>query len=623
MLILFLAMLTIAGQAQPLDTANFNELRKSAFGMYGKDANEMLRVGLSMKRIAITNNYREGLAASHNIIGLSRLSVSDYQKALENFLNALKIYEKLENQENIANVLSNVGVVYYYLDDHVNSLDYHMQAYEIRKELDNESSLSKSLNNIGISHTNLGQYNEALNFYQKARALKASLNDSSSLSNTINNIGRVYLLKNDYELALKYFLQSMQMDQALNNRLGVATSKLNIGEAELKKGNLTKAKSNLIAAIELAENIESLQVQMLAYQKLSDLYKSSNDYASAFSANEKYTSLSERINDIEIKREIANLEARYENDKILFENSLLSIENEKNELAISKQRNLITTLIVIGALLLILLVNTFRLIKFKSKSIRVEREKRKEISEKNGLISTQNDQLIQLSRAKDKIISVLAHDVKSPLNDVRSMIQLASMGGLTDRELREYLNQILKKSENVSNMIFNVLDWARTQAQGVSLHMEEQKLTEIVKNQFEFFESSAAEKNISLENNIDHRTIVTADKNVLNIIIRNLISNAIKFTQFGGKIEIRSKKENDQTWVCIKDSGVGMNDEEINKIIASENFTKTGTNEEAGHGLGLMLVKEFVIKQGGLLKITSQPNKGSEFIFSIPLRKVA
>ncbi|SNS72253.1 Signal transduction histidine kinase [Ekhidna lutea] len=613
-----IAALLFNGHSQPLDTANFNKLRKTAFGLYGKDASEMLRIGLGMKRIASSNNYEVGLAASFNIIGLSRLSVSDHQSSLENFLEALKIYENLEDQKNIANMLSNIGVVYYYLDDHNSSLEYHKKAYEIRMTLSDSKSLAKSLNNLGIAYVNLGDYDDALNYYQAAKEIKSELKDTTGLSNTLNNIGRVYMLKEDYEPALDYFEQSLRMDSTLGNSFGVATSLLNIGDIQLKKKRFKQAKSTLRQAIGLAESQSALQIQMLAYEKLSQLYKQVGNYAEALYANEKFLSLNDSINDIEIKREIASLEARYDNDKILLENSMLSLTNEKNELAIDKQKNLILTLSAVGGLLLILLFNTLRLYQFKSRAAMIEKSRNEEIASKNALISTQNKDLKQLNVSKNNIIAVLAHDVKSPLNDVKAMIQLASEEDLSDDELKTYLNLVLKKSENVSNLIFNVLDWAQSQAQGFHMHVDEQKLHSIVKNQINFFESSAGEKDIRLINDVKSDVVVMSDSNVLNVICRNLISNAIKFTPKGGKIEIGCRKDDGNVWVYVKDSGVGMTEEEIDKILKSESFSKTGTNEEIGHGLGLMLVKEFTLKLGGSLDISSHPGEGSEFKFSIP-----
>lgn len=601
------------------DSTRIANLRKEAFSLYGKDAKTMSVLGLQMMDIAKKANLSEGIAASHNIIALSSLSVSDYQKSLAHFLDALRIYEELEDGQNKANILSNIGVVYYYLGEHENSLEYHENAYNIRKILNDSSALSKSLNNLGVAYKNLGQYNEAIDFYLKANAIKQKLNDINGVSNTLNNIGRIYLINKEASLALDFFKQSLALDSSQYNLLGTATSLLNIGEAYTLMEEFGKAKSHLIRAIKLAEEIGALQVQMLAHKHISSIYSQQGNYRNALQATESFIQLNDSINGVQSKREIADLEARYENDQVIIENALLTEQNQSNALKLSKQRTIIIFILVIIILLIIATSYIYRNYKYKARLAQIERDKNKHIKKLNNQISERNTELRLLNDSKNKLLSVLTHDIKAPFNDVRSMISLISNGSISDAEFKEFMGLLLKKTDAVGDMIFNMLDWVKTQMDGLNVDLTLNKVKPFVDKELSFYNDVASEKGIALINSIDEEMTSYCDKNLMNVILRNLIGNAIKFTDKGGKIEVSEEINEGKIWLAISDSGVGISESELEKIYSTRQFTKPGTHQEQGSGLGLMLVKEFVIKQGGLFKVTSRPGVGSKFMFSMPL----
>lgn len=223
---------------------------------------------------------------------------------------------------------------------------------------------------------------------------------------------------------------------------------------------------------------------------------------------------------------------------------------------------------------------------------------------------------------KDKFFSIIAHDLRSPFN---AIIGLADMllknHSQYDSQLREQLiKSIADSSKNTFDMLENLLEWSRSQTGGLQFNPEKYPLENIITESIDQVKENAVRKNIQLSYHMDHPITVTVDGAMLNSVLRNLISNAIKFTPKSGKIEVTVKESGDHITVSVTDNGVGMSQEKL-KLLFSDLYTETtkGTDNEMGHGLGLMLCKEFVEKHGGKISVESKTGVGSTFSFTIPL----
>lgn len=233
-------------------------------------------------------------------------------------------------------------------------------------------------------------------------------------------------------------------------------------------------------------------------------------------------------------------------------------------------------------------------------------------------------QLRELNATKDKLFSIIAHDLRSPFNSILGFSELLIENVKKNEaaETEEFLSIINLLAKNTLVLLDNLLIWANSQTGQINFKPEKLILSSIIQNILDISISNAKIKNISLSYMQSGDIEVYADKNMLETVLRNLISNAIKFTKPGGKIKVFAISEQNQAEISISDNGVGMNDETRKKLFKiSENIPSVGTAEEKGSGLGLVLCKEFVEKLGGNVWVESEKGKGSDFKFTLPLNK--
>lgn len=237
-------------------------------------------------------------------------------------------------------------------------------------------------------------------------------------------------------------------------------------------------------------------------------------------------------------------------------------------------------------------------------------------------IRQKNEQLSLINAEKDKIFSIIAHDLRSPLSGFIGTTNILSeeLDSLTKEEIQELVQILKNSSESFYRLIENLLDWSLIQRRLISYIPENAYLLPVVNNCINLLAESSGRKNISVKCYVPDDTRINADIHMLETVIRNLISNAVKFTPGGGEITIlASSADNSTIQVEIRDTGIGMNSELIDKLfILNEKTSRNGTEGEPSTGLGLMLCKEFVEKNGGKISVESEEGKGSSFIFSVP-----
>jgi signal transduction histidine kinase len=251
-----------------------------------------------------------------------------------------------------------------------------------------------------------------------------------------------------------------------------------------------------------------------------------------------------------------------------------------------------------------------------------ETELNQKIIKQNSQLESLNESLEASNSAKDKFFSIISHDLKNPLGALRNYIELLEFYDKMDETKRAEIAKALNKSVNfVIELLENLLNWARSQSGRIEFNPEGLYIHEMIKKQAHSFEEILKKKDINLEFSNDFYHLIYADTNMLNTVLRNLISNAIKFTPENGRIVIKSVKEDSENLrISIKDNGLGISKEDIEKLFRIDIHHSTiGTAKEKGTGLGLILCKEFIEKHGGKIWVESKINEGAEFIFTLPI----
>lgn len=246
------------------------------------------------------------------------------------------------------------------------------------------------------------------------------------------------------------------------------------------------------------------------------------------------------------------------------------------------------------------------------------------IESRSNQIKAQNKKLKTLNATKDKFFSIIAHDLKSPYNAVLgfSDILLTQSENLDRQEIKSIADMIKRSADVAVNLLTNLMVWSQSQTNRIKFNPEVLDLTDIVSHVILLYNETALQKGISLSFDLPENSTVTGDREMLDTILRNLVSNAIKFTRPGGKIIVSAVKDEYETIVSVADNGIGISKENKKKLFRiDEGYTTAGTEKEKGTGLGLILCLEFVEKHGGRIWVESTPGKGTIFSFSIPFLK--
>lgn len=233
------------------------------------------------------------------------------------------------------------------------------------------------------------------------------------------------------------------------------------------------------------------------------------------------------------------------------------------------------------------------------------------------------EQLRTMNAAKDRFLSIIAHDIRNPLTYIIGVTSLFLTRDEPEEweEIEEAMRNIYDSSGDVLNMLNNVLHWAKSQMGGISVHKEDINFYDIAERALAQIKNNADSKDIPMENHLDKTLELYADKTMMVIVLRNLLSNAVKFSRAGCKISIIASLESGEYVIGVKDRGCGISEENINKLFKVDtHFTTRGTNRESGSGLGLLLCKELIEKQDGKLWIKSTVDRGTTVYFKVPGR---
>jgi two-component system sensor histidine kinase/response regulator len=236
------------------------------------------------------------------------------------------------------------------------------------------------------------------------------------------------------------------------------------------------------------------------------------------------------------------------------------------------------------------------------------------------LLAEERAELLEMAnQSKNKLFSILAHDLRSPLNSIQSFLEVSMDGDLDEEEKKIINKSLLRETKNTRQLLINLLSWSKTQMDGVNVNLIEQDLLHTLETTLIMQKSIAEEKNIVLTNAIDEGLRVVADTDMLELVIRNLVNNAIKFTPFDGEIKVSTSIQGQECWISVADNGVGIAKTDYLNIFSLSSQSTYGTNQEKGVGLGLVLCKEFVQIQQGRIWVESELGSGTVFYVSLPL----
>jgi signal transduction histidine kinase len=540
-------------------------------------------------------------------------------------LKGSKMAEKLNNYELLASVYNNLGNFFQVHNNTSKALFYLQKCLDIWEQY-KPKNVAGILSDMGNLYYHDSMYAQAKQYYERALKVSEGNNDRLSIAFSAYNLAMAsHKLNNDPE-AEKYYRLAYDNYTRCNNLEGRTNTSLHLAHLYLMSGKTAEASQWTKNAGALALKTRNKEMLFSYYFANGQLAEKMHDFTLAAQSYKLGLMYQDSLIAANPGLKVSELKARFDLSEQQAENKQLKEQQARQTDFIHKQ----TLIIALVALLLIITVGSAWYIT----SISAHRKKIiTQLQEQNELIEKQNQELTNLNTEtldqkqkleeniafKNKLFSIVSHDVRSPLMSLQGLLMLLSEDeDLSMEMLKPLLQDIAERVQVTSSFLDNLLSWAKSQLEGYRPELTELSLKKEVEEVIDIFEQIITEKHINVVSSVDENSIAVTDQNLLRLVLRNLLSNAIKFTHPGGVVEIFASYEKGDLVLSIKDNGVGMTSEGIRKVFEGKGYTSLGTMKEKGTGLGLSLCKDFIAQMNGKLWVESTPGKGSTFSFSVP-----
>jgi signal transduction histidine kinase/Flp pilus assembly protein TadD len=568
------------------------------------------------KSLKFCKSLKDNRNKINNLIGLGRVYYErgDFELALSKYLEAFKLVEVQHDPSTKLSLLIDMANIYADEQQREKAISYYNQAMEIALELKNEDTLSVLYNNLAIIYQNDSDYNKALTFYEKSLDINKKANNKASVALCLNNIGENYFKMGDSEKAIVCLRESLSTNRQLQLETEIIYNLETLSQIYLSLGNFKQAFIYLDEGITLTKKLKTLGKRSDLLKLLAEYYNKTENNKKAYSTIIAYNSLKDSIQQKSRTDKIVELQAQFDSEKKEKENEILRISNQFTQEKLAKERIRTNYLFIFSFLALTVIILIFVLFRSKVKI-------HKRIKVINEKLEESNSKLKIMNATKDKFFSIIAHDLRSPFNAIlgfSELIKYEVKEGKNITTIEEFNDNIHESANSLFTLLENLLQWAKDQRGMLEFTPTQIDLYELIQSNISIFKLKANDKSIKLFSDIKPNTVAFGDVNMVNTIVRNLISNALKFTDKNGEIFLSTILDGDFIHLSVKDNGIGICKNDQDKLFRLDgNFTTMGTNDETGSGLGLILCKEFVKKNGGEIWVESEENKGSNFIFSL------
>lgn len=560
--------------------------------------------------LADRNEFKKLKGEILHRLGGSYYIKGQYDLALDYFTKGLEVNSEINDKRGLAVSYNNIAMIYNVYTNFEKTVYYHRLSIKLCKEVGDSLLLGTNYFNLGITYHEAMKHDSALIFANKAIEIYTKINKKEENTRVYNLKGNIYTETGNFDLAKKMFDKIIN-EKDTTNLWDYSFAHDGMAKLFYERGNYKASIKYGKKALLLSKKLKTKWDIQSAALILSKSYKKIDRYDSAY----KYLMLNKIYNDSLINKEINSHIEYTEQKNAQFKNEQLLQEKEIQQKKI-EFKNQLMWLFGIGTTILLLLLILFL---YKNHQKKVLSEKLKYI---NVQIRKNNKELSQLNTTKDLIFRVIAHDLMGPIGNVISFTDFINKeyNTLNPEKTKEIIQKLNVSIIQAYNLLDNLLHWAKVQMNESSTNIITFIPFKTVNRIIKTLESSMIEKNIRFTINIDEKMSITSDELIFQIVIRNLIANAIKFTNRGGDIKVSARKSNDFVEFTVKDTGIGIEKKNLDLLFDSKPSLSTkGTIGEKGSGIGLVLCKEFISKLNGEIWAESKLGEGSSFFFTIPI----
>jgi len=592
-------------------------LNDVAFGLYLNAPDSARSIAEKALLLSEKSNYKAGIGRSFLNIAHVYWSQSYYPMALV-YLNKALISLPKAKPLQLADCYELRGRTYAEIGNYKEALDDLLTAEKFAGN--NTDELAEVHSERSYVYMLLKDYNKAIEEANQSLALNKIAKDFKNIAIVYGRLGSISIYIKDYKAALAYSDTAYQMSQKVgNNRLRAKTM---IGYATIYnlQHNYIKAVPYAKNGAALADSIGIMDALSTAYQELVTSYEQTGDLKAAMFYQKKYIAIKDSLNGFYRTKNLQLIQSYFDLDRRLGAIAAFEQNAKQIKAKMQFQRIIIISLTLSLLTVIVLLLITYYFYKQKKELSDELGRKHNTLLEHKKLIEAQTENLQMVSKIKDKLLAVIGHDLRTPLANLRNMVEMFEADYISADEVHWLMRDINPLVKGAELTLSNLMEWACSQIKGQSINSSRLDIFLLGVEMEQTFNHALHQKNIEFLNQATAGQSVMADENHIKVVLRNLISNAIKFTDTNGTIKLNSTYEENNVIVSVQDTGKGMTADEVNKLFYPQtHFSQPGTQGEHGTGIGLLLCKELVELNGGKIWITSKPGKGSTFFFSLPL----
>ncbi len=631
------------------DTVYIDLLNELAWSYRYYSADSLLVVANEALKQSQNSDYQRGESTALLRVGDYFSDKGDNVKAIEKYSSALALANEIEDRTLVLRTMNNLAGEYAYKGDYAKALTGYLDAIEKAEEVKELKMLSILNENIAGLYTAQKDYTHALDFYKKVKKLNDSIGDDTNSAETMSNLaslyadmgkleyamfninksiaiferervmdwlaysyeikGKVYLKQQKFKWALYWYNQS----DLLHENLDDARSRIDLlngmAEAYLGQGKDSISQKHALEAFRISDDIQFLEGTQKCAKTLYKINKNKGDFETALVYHEKFQKLSDTLSRNENKKTLAMLKTKNEYEK---QKHALIEENEK---ALAQQQRYVN---VAMAILLIFIAITILV----HRGQKIQRKLYNQLKSKQEKLKVREGELQESNETKTKLFSIIGHDLRGPIGALQGLLKMFKDGEIKKSEFLDFIPKLKDDVDHIYFTLNNLLSWGHTQMNGAVTKPSTVALENLVTDNINLLSEIAETKSIKIISKLAENTLTWSDGNQIDIVVRNLISNALKFTPENGMVTISATEKTDLWEVAVRDTGVGMDQITVEKLFTkNSNVSTYGTNDEKGTGLGLSLCKEMIEKNSGSIWVESALRKGSTFYFTVPKAK--
>jgi signal transduction histidine kinase len=594
-----------------------------------------------LRQIGETSGQSRWVAIANRVYGVYHWYRSEFRESLQHYHLSLQYWQENMDSVEMGKTLSGIGLVHSNLDN----LDVALQNYYQSLKLITRDTPARAriLNSIAVVYRNNNDLDSAMAVHREAEVLFIEANDLAGVAGSSINVGNIFKAQGLFHKAIHYQLKALQIFDSLKMEGGIISALNNLGDCYVKLGDISKARNFLKEAYDRSMNSSNTRSAIIAltqlghaefkagdydksgqylnqamdlalkYQQLNSIREIMDARGRVLLIQGKYKEAAENFQSLvlltdslrskEKTRQIENLKITHSQEKKDAEIAVLSLDNKITSL----QRNMLALAMIILVLTVVGFSMRFRLKRQRETKFMLEsqvKERTLALEESNNL--------------KDKLFSIIGHDLRSPVNSLNSILDMLTKENISREEFLSFAGELKHQVQETSVLLENLLRWSKNRISSEAPVLKLVSLNMLLQRNRNLFLYESQKKEIDITISCDPALKIRVNEQEFDLIIRNLLINAIKYSYRGGVIRLVAEKMTTHTYIVVQDFGMGMDEKQRHNVFTPDLQSIRGTENEKGSGLGLLLCYELAKRNKSTITCDTEEGRGTVFTIEVP-----